>query len=231
MVAARRRWAARQRALLGALALPGLLVLTSAVAVRLVSAVFFGSGLGAMVVDVLPFGLAVVAALLLRGEPAAWWARVPGLRRLHFAAAEASLAEGMAEGPPQEAFAAAAGEDPLGRAAADAATRLRQGVPLAEALPRPPLISDGLALAMHTATALGDGERLRVFAQQRRAEAARGRLLAVKVLAWGAVVFATLRSLGAVGDAQLGGILDPLGGQLEGGDAQELMRLLEGGGL
>ncbi len=231
VVAIRRRRVDRQRVLVGALMLPGLLVLTSAVAVRLVAAVFFGGGLGAMVVDVLPFGLAVGAALLLRGEPAAWWARVPGLRRLHFADAEATLAEAVAAGAPQDAFAAASGEDALGRAAAATATRLRQGVPLGEALPRPPLISDGLALALHTATALGDAERLRAFAARRRAEADRSRRLIVRALAWGAVVFATVRSLGVAGDVPLGGVLDPLGGQLEGGDAQELMKLLEGGGL
>lgn len=231
VVAIRRRRVERQRVLVGALMLPGLLVVTSAVAVRLVAAVFFGGGLGAMVVDLVPFGLAVGAALLLRGEPAAWWARVPGLRRLHFADAEATLAEAVAAGPPQDAFAAASGEDPLGRAAAATAARLRQGVPLAEALPRPPLVSDGLALALHTATALGDGERLRAFATRRRAEADRSRLMIVRVLAWGAVVFATVRSLGVAGDVPLGGVLDPLGGQLEGGDAQELMKLLEGGGL
>jgi hypothetical protein len=231
VVARRRRQAERGRTLSGALLLPGLLVLTSAVAVRLVGAIFFGGGLGAMVVDVLPFGLAIGAALLLRAEPAAWWARVPGLRRLHFADAEATLAEAVAAGAPQDAFAAASGEDPLGRAAAGTVARLRQGVPLAEALPRPPLVSDGLALALHTATALGEPERLQAFAARRRAEGDRARVRAVRALAWGAVVFATLRSLGAVGDVQLGGVLDPLGGQLEGGDAEELMKLLEGGGL
>ncbi len=205
----RRTLRRRARALWAVLALPALLTLATAGATR-VMALLLGAE-GSLIGDLLP--LAVVAAGIavatLRpfGSLRSLFAGLPPFSFLRHHDAEAELAAVVAATPaPAEGFAAAAELVEEHRAASQTtAARLRDGAPLAEALPGATAVGEPLALRLAVGAA-DDTLRhtLRAHAEEMAARVTRSAAWIIRVAAYTVLLWVSLRSATQLTQIDLG---------------------------
>lgn len=231
----------RRRAVWAAMLMPAVMVIFSAGAGRFVLGLL-GSKSGGLLGDMLPLGLiaaGVALGLMDRQRSLVKQRHLPLIGRWLRPHHQARIAEALGAGLGRPGGEAAALE--AASRLADAppllaiAGRLRNGAAFAENLPRTDEVGEPLALCIAAGHAAGDlPQRLAAFSEQVDARLTDALARAVRVLAWGVVLWVNLRILWAFADVSfLGGATGGGGGGLpmipgvDPKDLQDLMRELD----